>query len=303
MSDEGKGRKGSIRMNATGSPMPPVIMLGMHRSGTSLLSRTLSELGLFVGRDLQRDHESVFFIRCNDWILRQAQGTWDYPEIVRERAEDPAWRQRVASQVRHRLAGIRSGRYAGQGHAGEFLAHLALSIPWGWKDPRNTFTLPVWRELYPDARVIHIARHGVDVASSLVARERRFRRRCVSLVRASTIVWPRSERRSLANPWRCVSLEGAFSLWEAYMRESRRQLAVIGQHGCEIVYEEFLQEPVPVLERLCAFIGLPAGMDDLRRAARAIRPGRAFAYRQDSGLLGYARKAGTRLATFGYMAD
>jgi hypothetical protein len=46
-------------------------------------------------------------------------------------------------------------------------------MAWGWKDPRNSITLPVWLKLFPDARVIHIVRNGVDVAESLYRRQQR----------------------------------------------------------------------------------------------------------------------------------
>ena len=34
-------------------------------------------------------------------------------------------------------------------------------------------TLPIWLSLFPEARLIYIVRHGVDVASSLMVRERK----------------------------------------------------------------------------------------------------------------------------------
>jgi len=281
-------------------PLPPVIMLGMHRSGTSLLSSMLAELGLFTGQDLQDDCESVFFIRCNDWILRQGQATWDHPGIFLKYSNDPEWRRQIANQLKRRLGGTRSARYAGAGHAATFRKFLACDAPWGWKDPRNSFTLPVWLELYPDARVIHITRHGVDVAQSLITRERRLRQRFVSLVKASAILWPRAETGAPTSPWRCATLDGAFSLWEAYMRQSRAQVQALGSRAHEIVYEDFLRNPVPVLDRLCRFIGLSVDEDRLRRVSGAVVPGRAFAHRADPALRDYARRLGPRLASLGY---
>jgi hypothetical protein len=35
------------------------------------------------------------------------------------------------------------------------------SIPWGWKDPRNSLTFPVWKLLFPDARAV-VIRKEVD---------------------------------------------------------------------------------------------------------------------------------------------
>ena len=62
------------------SRQPPVIIIGMHRSGTSLLTRTLRELGFFMGADTGRNDESAYFNAINTWLFRQASATWDQPE-------------------------------------------------------------------------------------------------------------------------------------------------------------------------------------------------------------------------------
>src|SRR5262249_51761949 len=46
-----------------------------------------------------------------------------------------------------------------------------MKQPWGWKDPRNTYTLPIWLDVFPHAKVVHVYRHGVDVAHSLRVRQ------------------------------------------------------------------------------------------------------------------------------------
>lgn len=279
---------------------PPVILLGMHRSGTSLLCRLLSSLGLFVGDDLQDDYESVFFIRCNDWILRQAGATWDYPEIFLNRVADPRWRAQVSTELRERLRGPRVRRFAGARLADSFRAGMAFDFAWGWKDPRNTFTLPVWLDLYPEARVIHLARHGVDVANSLVTREQQSMQKLKVLVKAVTLLWPRSSSGALANPLRCTSLDGAFEMWEVYLKQARQQTARLGTQAIEVVYESFLRQPVQELDRLCRFIELPAGGRNISRFVSDVVPGRAYAYRARADLQGYAERVASRLAVYGY---
>ena len=69
---------------------PPVILLGMHRSGTSLVARLLDDLGLFQGSDLQEDHESVYFLEVNDLLMRRVGASWDNPAPVRGFLRDPA---------------------------------------------------------------------------------------------------------------------------------------------------------------------------------------------------------------------
>src|SRR3954454_23215857 len=69
-------------------PRPPVILLGMHRSGTSLIARVLDELGLFQGAELQEDHESVYFLDMNDLLMRRIGASWDNPGPTRPFLED-----------------------------------------------------------------------------------------------------------------------------------------------------------------------------------------------------------------------
>jgi hypothetical protein len=40
----------------------PVIILGMHRSGTTMVTKLLEEVGLFVGDRLDENHEAVLFL-------------------------------------------------------------------------------------------------------------------------------------------------------------------------------------------------------------------------------------------------
>src|SRR5205085_11588726 len=68
---------------------PPVILLGTHRSGTSLIARLLDELGLFQGAELQEDHESVYFLEVNDLLLKRVGASWDNPAPVRDFLENP----------------------------------------------------------------------------------------------------------------------------------------------------------------------------------------------------------------------
>ena len=57
----------------------PVVILGMHRSGTSLITSCLEDLGLFVGAIKDLNYESWFFLNLNNWMLRQANASWDNP--------------------------------------------------------------------------------------------------------------------------------------------------------------------------------------------------------------------------------
>ena len=57
----------------------PVIIVGMHRSGTTMLSQLLERLGLFTGEKKDDDYEALFFYKLNEWLLNQANASWDNP--------------------------------------------------------------------------------------------------------------------------------------------------------------------------------------------------------------------------------
>ena len=47
----------------------PVIILGMHRSGTTMITKILENLGLYVGAEKEENHEALFFWEINNWIF------------------------------------------------------------------------------------------------------------------------------------------------------------------------------------------------------------------------------------------
>ena len=133
-----------MQVNAQTSP---IVIIGMHRTGTSMLTRMLEQLGLFCGWRKQGDHEALLFLGLNDWILEQAHGSWDHPETLPELLAEPKVRGLVRDHLEFTLASPRRLSFLGprlslqHGSVGE------LDGPWGWKDPRTTFTLPLWLEL------------------------------------------------------------------------------------------------------------------------------------------------------------
>ena len=57
----------------------PIIICGMHRSGTSLLSRILSDIGIFMGKYQDENNESIYFQRLNRWMMSCIASSWDFP--------------------------------------------------------------------------------------------------------------------------------------------------------------------------------------------------------------------------------
>ena len=290
------------------SAPPPVIIIGMHRSGTSLATRALGELGLFTGVRLGSNYEADFFRRMNTWMMSVCGAKWDNPRPTGALFEDAELRGLVRDYLGQMTRSPRLRTYLGLLRYLRYRGLENLDFPWGWKDPRNTFTLPVWLHFFPDARVIHIKRHGVDVAQSLVARRQRALQTARAKLDRASPFSRRFVRRpfqdlnsmaALASP-RCRSLETAFSLWEDYDSEASRHVAERGERAIEIRYEDLLADPQDGIARLAAFAGLQPGAAEIAHAVDPFESSRAFAYRSEKQLVEFAESVEQSLSARGY---
>ncbi len=264
----------------------PVLLLGMHRSGTTLLAQMLGEMGMHLGRNLEEHYESVFIIDANDWLLARAHGSWDQPTPMRWLLEEPDCRRTMVESLRSRVDSISFlRRYVG----GKRLRAFAGNGPllWGWKDPRTTATWPLWKEVFPRARAITVHRNGVDVAASLW---RRARNELTGKDRRRFLTDPHLNR--FASP-RCLHLIRAFQLWEGYLdlhawnrRENEIDEFVLN-------YEDLLASPREKLEEIAAFLGIEAA-EGIDRAAALVKPQGRYRFLADGELLDFYRQVRER---------
>ena len=260
---------------------PPVILLGMHRSGTSLIARLLDELGLFQGAELQEDHESVYFLEVNDLLLRRIGAAWDNPAPARAFLENPQALDLTARCLAADLCSKHLKGFLGLKRYFKTRSLAKLDQPWGWKDPRTVFTLPAWLALFPQARLVYIVRNGVDVAASLRVREQQeLARRIDELPSKARQLNKHSmlERASFKGSGRCLTLAGGFALWEEYVAEAERLLAAIPNERMVINYEQFLAEPATHLPPLARFCGLNVTTEAIEKATATVNAGRAGAF-------------------------
>jgi hypothetical protein len=137
----------------------------MHRSGTSVLTRALNVLGLSLGRsddlhfaaDNPTGHwESTALIACNDRILSKFGGTWDAPPLLARGWETSHKADELLGDMRATFSDV----------------YANASVPWIWKDPRTSLTLPIWRRLFQEIVVVIAIRHPGAVSASLNRRDR-----------------------------------------------------------------------------------------------------------------------------------
>lgn len=279
--------------------MQPLIIAGMHRSGTSVLTTILDDLGLFTGRRVEENHEATFFLALNNWLMRQAGAAWDYPEPFADFLAHPDLVEARARQLAHIMTMPRAIEFMG------FKDYLRLGDvarmdrPWGWKDPRNTFTLPVWQRIFPEAKFLVIHRHGADVASSLAVRARRL---CRDLVNEP----PRMSRWGWRLPVsnnsfsRCLDLEASMQLWESYSTTADQHAARMGGNALVLKYEPFLSDPVTEIKRVLDFAGLSASDAAIERSVGKLMREKAFKYRESAPLVALTERHKSALAAFGY---
>ena len=286
----------------------PIILLGMHRSGTAMIARLLDELGLFQGSELQEDHESVWFLDINDLLLKRVNATWDHPEPIVQFLENSDAFDLTARCLADDLSSNRTRAFLGLKWSLPSKSLSNYDRPWGWKDPRTLFTLPLWLHLFPSAKLVYIIRNGVDVASSLRVREKRELERRRKEFDSKPAVGGRSRlaRAGFKGSARCLTLEGGFSLWEDYVERAESILARVSNPTQIIRYESFLSDPVKPLAELAQFCGVASGDAAVRGAIErvGVNSGRANAYAADAEVRDFhARVRGSRwMKHYGYDA-
>jgi len=143
-----------------------LVVLGMHRSGTSALTGMLHHLGVALGDRLMVaspdnprgywEHNDV--VAVHERLMAALGWGWDDIRPLPSGFE----RQEPALTARRELTAILARDFSG----------VAL---WGVKDPRLCRLMPLWTELFAEERVepryLLAVRHPLDVAESLAERD------------------------------------------------------------------------------------------------------------------------------------
>lgn len=159
--DDSAAAMTETQATTTPPPFPPdlkagrvIAILGMHRSGTSLLAGTLQECGLDLGEvntsapaNAKGNQESWLLTALHEDLLREAGGGWDRPP------EGPVTWGPLHRAARDLFIGLFRNRPV-----------------WGLKDPRLLFCLEGWLESLPHMELVGVFRHPLEVVRSLVQR-------------------------------------------------------------------------------------------------------------------------------------
>jgi hypothetical protein len=133
-----------------------ILIMGMHRSGTSCLTGCLQQMGLNLGDvsehnkyNLKGNRENKNIFRLNEAVLNHNKGAWNKPPV------ELNWTAAHEEARQHQLVGLQQ-----------------LPEPAGFKDPRMLLVWPFWKPVLSTARFIGTFRNPTAVANSLYAREK-----------------------------------------------------------------------------------------------------------------------------------
>lgn len=139
-----------------------VLVVGMHRSGTSVVSGMLSKLGVDFGRNLlgatyanpDGHYEDKRLIKINEELLMAAGGSWDAPPACdRIKSALDKRKEEIEKYLRSEV-GASSGAY------------------FGIKEPRISLMLPMYIGMLGDVKIVYVIRDEEDVASSIKKRNK-----------------------------------------------------------------------------------------------------------------------------------
>jgi exonuclease VII small subunit len=206
----------------------PILVVGMHRSGTSMITRMLNLAGVYLGPEedllppVTNDNDKGFWenfdiaIKVNEGILNYLGGSWKQPPIFYK-----DW------QKQPELAPFRE-------EATKVIDMLREKPLWGWKDPRTSLMLSFWRDMVGDTdlKLVVCLRSPVAVAKSLTSRG--------------------------------DTVEQVYSLWSIYNRQMMDDLA--GLPYIITHYDSYFQDARTEFQRLTDFLGLEVSEEIVQQA-------------------------------------
>jgi glycosyltransferase involved in cell wall biosynthesis len=199
-----------------------IVVLGMHRSGTSAITRGLETLGVSLGDHLMgpapHNNERGFFedldiYALNERLLSKARSNWH-----RLAPLDSAWSGPDFSRERREAA--------------ELLSRKSNAATFGFKDPRTALLLPFWQcvfeDLEYDDRYLIAVRNPMETALSLESRDN-------------------------------LALAKGAMLWAKHLIAALRHTE--GKQRVLVSFDRLLDSPVTELQRIASALALSAPVE------------------------------------------
>jgi len=202
----------------------PLIIIGMHRSGTSLLAQWLYRCGLHIGEELmaanganeQGYFEDMDFVHLHEDLLTSV-ALPDSGLTDKDTPELSAFNKSAIIRLLERKD--------------------TVSVPWGWKDPRTCLFLPVYRQLVPHAKYLLIYRDFRFCVYSLIKRMLRDEKATYlkSGKRNAALRWKWYKRARIARMLFEKYTEDYLKIWIHYNNLLLAHAEALGREYCPVV--------------------------------------------------------------------
>jgi Sulfotransferase family len=192
-----------------------LIIAGMHRSGTSLVSHWLTSCGLNLGETLlgadignvEGHFEDVDFYRYHEDTLA-AHHLSRFGMITQPLTS-------LSEYQKEKLKSIIDFKNK-------------MNRQWGWKDPRTCLFLPHYRELIPGACYLNIVRDYRSTVNSLIARDFKHHEiKYLTRGRLSKIIWKSFRKGRRLNKFYRDLSEFYLNIWMAYNQEILKNIKTL----------------------------------------------------------------------------
>ena len=143
--------------------MKTLIVLGMHRSITSLIAKGIADNKVYIGDTLMPPNggnpngywEDVDFVKMNNKLLALAGGDWRHPPPeMKILSLKESYRSEIKKLIRRKEERVK-----------EIFFRENERI-WGWKDPRTTLTIKLYLPYLTNPHFILCFRNPLEVAKS-----------------------------------------------------------------------------------------------------------------------------------------
>jgi len=231
-------------MSLTGDP---IVILGSYRSGTSLLSTGLVNMGLYMGE------ESALF-PADDF---NPDGHWELKDMMaaherilgafRTDYHPTIWIPQNWDDFPFAVNMVRDLR-------GLLTKHFDGKVQWGWKEPATSILLPLYKKALVEegvaGRYLICVRHPKSVVASMMKR----------FVRSATELWSEDASKQAGLEERLMCMWVSYTLTS--LRESKGTMREL------VCYERYLQNPRSYADRIAEHL-LPWPVTDAQKDAAA----------------------------------
>lgn len=130
-----------------------VVVCGMHRAGTSFVSRLVYEWGVYMGppeitksdvANIEGEYENRDFVNLNRTLMDAVGGSWSYPVLIKSIDDVLPHTNAIRAVIEKHRKGI-----------------------WGWKDNRTAFTFHAYEPFLDNVLFVVCKREKEAVIQSI----------------------------------------------------------------------------------------------------------------------------------------